>query len=219
LFFLANYQFSKNIDNGSGEVEANDTAFRTNKRADRALSRYNQTHRSALSFGYELPFGKGKTWLSNGGVAAYVLGGWQVQGVATLLSGFPFTVSGTNVCNCGSFVPQRVNSVAPGFGNIDNPTVNRWFDKSAYALPAPGFQGTAGRNTIEGPGFSNLDFSASKNFRITERFKMQYRAEFFNILNHANFGPPDGNISNVTAGVISTAYPGRSIQMGLRLDF
>jgi hypothetical protein len=219
LFFLANYQFSKNIDNNSGEVEANDTAFRTNKKLDRALSRYNQAHRSSLSFGYELPFGKGKPWLANGGPMAYVLGGWQIQSAAVLLSGFPFTPTSTNVCNCGSFVPNRVNAVKPGFGNLDNPTVNQWFDVKAFALPASGFQGNAGRNVITGPAFRDLDFSVSKNFPITENVRLQYRGEFFNILNHPNFGFPDANISNVTAGVISSAYDGRNVQMALRLIF
>jgi hypothetical protein len=219
LFFLANYQFSKNIDNNSGEVEANDTAFRTNKKLDRGLSRYNQAHRSSLSFGYELPLGKGKHWLANGGPAAYVLGGWQVQGAAVLLSGFPFTPTSTNVCNCGSFIPNRVDAVKPGFGNLADPTVNHWFDTSAFKLPASGFQGNAGRNVITGPPFRNLDFSVSKNFPITENIRLQYRGEFFNILNHPNFGFPDANISNVTAGVISSAYDGRNIQMALRLIF
>ena len=219
LFFLGSYQFSKNIDNNSGEVEANDTAFRTNKGLDRARSRYNQAHRGALSAGYELPFGKGKHMLSKGGILTYALGNWQVQGIAELLSGFPLTPTGTNVCNCGSFVPQRVNSVMPGFGNIDNHTVNHWYDKTAFALPAGGFQGNAGRNVVIAPPLKNLDFSVLKNFPIKERFRLQYRAEFFNILNHPNFGPPDMNISNVTSGVISQAYDGRSIQMSLRLGF
>jgi hypothetical protein len=116
-------------------------------------------------------------------------------------------------------VPQRVNSVKPGFGNIDNPTVNHWYDTTAFALPTPGFQGNAGRNVVIAPPLRNLDFSVLKNFPITERFQLQYRGEFFNILNHPNFGPPDMNISNVTAGVISQAYDGRSIQMSLRLGF
>ena len=112
LFFLANYQLSENRDNGSGEVEANDTAFRTDLDADASLSRYHQRHRGAFSFGYELPFGEGRRLLSSGGPVAYVLGGWQVQGVVRAGSGFPFTLSGTNVCQCGSFVPQRVNYCA-----------------------------------------------------------------------------------------------------------
>ena len=126
LFFLANYQLSENRDNGSGEVEANDTAFRTDFDADESLSRYHQRHRGAFSFGYELPFGKGRHWLNSGGAVAYVLGEWQVQGVVRAGSGFPFTLSGTNVCQCGSFVPQRVND-APGReggGALDNPTVD-----------------------------------------------------------------------------------------------
>jgi hypothetical protein len=200
-------------------VEANDTAFRTNKKLDRALSRYNQTHRAAFSAGYELPFGKGKHWLSSGGPVRYVFGGWQVQGIAELLSGFPITPSSTNVCNCGSYVPQRVDAVKPGYGNIDNPTVTHWFDLTAYKVASAGFQGNAGRNKIIGPPFRNLDFSITKNFSFTERVRLQYRAEFFNVLNHANFGFPDANISNVTAGVISSAYDGRDIQMGLRLQF
>src|SRR5262249_37810066 len=141
LFFLVNYQLSKNTDNGSGEVEANDTAYAWNLNADEGYSRYDQRHRAAISFGYELPFGAGKTWLSTGGPAPYIRGGWQVQGIVRLGSGFPFSVTSTGVCQCGSYVPQRVNIVTPGqFGQLDNPTPDRWFDKSAYTVPAAGTQ-------------------------------------------------------------------------------
>src|SRR5262249_34914061 len=149
FFFLANYQLSKNTDNGSGEVEANDTAYAWNLNADQGYSRYDQRHRAAFSYGYDLPFGPGQPWLSGGGAVAYVFGGWQVQGIVRLGSGFPFTVTSTNVCQCGSFVPQRVNLVTPGnFGQLDDPTPQRWFDTSAYSIPAAGTQGTAGRNTV-----------------------------------------------------------------------
>src|SRR5467141_54034 len=121
LFFLGSYQLSKSTDNGSGEIEANDTAYAWDTNADTAYARYDQRHRVAASFGYELPFGQGKPWLSKGGLAAYVLGGWQVQGIVRLATGFPFSVSSTNVCQCGSYVPQRVNVVTPGnFGELDN---------------------------------------------------------------------------------------------------
>src|SRR5262249_8103334 len=114
LFFLANYQLSKNTDNGSGEIEAKHAAVRWNLNAEESYSRYDQRHRAALSAGYELPVGPGKRWLSTGGPTAYIFGGWQVQGIVRLGSGFPFTVSSTSVCQCGSFVPQRVNVVTPG---------------------------------------------------------------------------------------------------------
>jgi hypothetical protein len=215
LYFLSSFQWSKNIDNGSGEVEANDTAFVTNFHLDRALSRYDQRARAVESAGYELPFGKGKQWLRNGGFVAALAGNWQVQGLVTLLSGFHNTPSGTNVCNCGSYVPQRVNPTGIPW-QLANPTPNLWFNPAAFALPPNGFQGTAGRNVILGPGFQTFDISGVKNFVPSEHFRLQFRAEFFNILNHANFGFPDANITNSTRGTISSAYDGRDIQFGLK---
>ena len=147
LYFLGNYQISKSTDNGSGEIEANDTAFAWDLNADEGPARYDQRHRAAISGGYELPFGKGKRWLSGGGPVSYLLGGWQLQGIVRLGSGFPFTVTSTNVCQCGSFVPQRLN-FAPGregdAGKLGNPTSTLWFDPTAYLVPALGTQGICG---------------------------------------------------------------------------
>jgi carboxypeptidase family protein/TonB-dependent receptor-like protein len=217
FFFLGNYQLSKSIDNGSGEVEANDTAFAWNLNADESYARYDQRHRAAISFGYELPFGSGKPWLSAGGPLAYVFGGWQVQGIVRLGSGFPLTVASANVCQCGSFVPQRVNIVSTGtVGIIDDPTPTHWFDATAYAVPAAGTQGNAGRNTIRGPGTQQVNFSLSKRFAVG-RSRIEFRGEVFNLLNHDNFGNPDTNISNSTVGTITTADDGRNLQLGLRV--
>jgi len=217
LFFLGSYQLSKSTDNGSGEIEANDTAYAWDLDADRGYARYDQRHRVSASFGYELPFGPGKPFLSNGGVAAYALGGWQVQGILRLASGFPFTVTSTNVCQCGSFIPQRVNVVSAGnLGELDDPTVDHWFDPKAYAVPALGTQGTAGRNTLRGPGTQRVDFSVTRRIPAGQT-RLEFRAEIFNLLNHVNFGNPDGNISNPTAGMITTADDGRAMQFGVRL--
>jgi len=217
FFFLANYQLSKTIDNASGEIDANDTAFARNLDADTGYSLYDQRHRAAFSYGYELPFGPGKPWLSSGGAAAYVLGGWQVQGTIRLASGFPLTVSSANVCQCGSFVPQRVNLVTPGnFGQLDNPTPAHWFDATAYAVPANGTQGTAGRSTLRGPGTQTVNFSLSKRFPIA-RARVELRAEIFNLLNRDNFGNPNTTITDSAVGTITTADEGRSMQLGLRL--
>jgi hypothetical protein len=219
LYFLANYQVSVSKDNGSGEIEANDTAFAWDLDADFGYARYDQRHRSAFSFGYELPFGSGKRWLADGGVMSHILGNWNVQSIVRLASGFPFTVTSTNVCQCGSFVPQRVNLVNPGnFGELDDRTPNRWFDKTAYSVPAAGTQGTAGRNTVRGPGTQVVDFSAIKRIPFGSR-RFEFRAEIFNLFNHPNFGNPDSNISNATAGVISSADDGRNMQFGLRFVF
>ena len=219
LFFLGNYQLSKATDNGSGEVEANDTAYAWNLNADEGPSRYDQRHRGAISWGYELPFGPGKSMLASGGPVAYIFGGWQVQGIARFGSGFPLSVTSTNVCQCGSYVPQRVNLVTPGnYGIIDNPTVTHWFDATAYSVPALGTQGTAGRNTIRGPGTQAINLSFIKRFPIN-RAHVEFRAEIFNLFNHDNFGLPDTNISNATVGTITTADDGRSLQLGLRLQW
>jgi hypothetical protein len=219
LFFLGNYQLSKATDNGSGEVEANDTAYAWNLNADEGPSRYDQRHRGAISWGYELPFGPGKPMLSSGGPVAYIFGGWQVQGIARFGSGFPLSVTSTNVCQCGSYVPQRVNLVSAGnYGIIDNATVNHWFDATAYSVPALGTQGTAGRNTIRGPGTQAINLSFIKRFPIN-RAHVEFRAEIFNLFNHDNFGNPDTNISNSTVGTITTADDGRSLQLGLRLQW
>jgi len=217
LFFLTNYQLSKNTDNGSGEIEANDTAYAWNLNADEGYSRYDQRHRAAFSAGYELPFGPGKPYLSSGGAMAYIFGGWQAQGIVRLGSGFPFTVTSTNVCQCGSFIPQRVNLVTAGnVGQIDNPSPTRWFDAAAYSMPAAGTQGNAGRNTVRGPGTQQVNVSLSKRFPVG-RARVEFRAEIFNLLNHNNFAPPDANISNGTVGTITSADDSRAAQFGLRL--
>jgi hypothetical protein len=133
-------------------------------------------------------------------------------------SGFPYSVSSTNVCQCGSFVPQRVNFASGrggDAGNIDNPTPDRWFDPAAYVVTALGTQGTAGRNTVRGPGTQQVDFSLSKRFPMNKA-RLEFRWEVFNLLNRANFGTPDFNISNVTVGTITTAADGRNMQFGLR---
>lgn len=217
LMFTANYQLSRSRDNGSGEIEANDTAFATNLNADYSYSRYDQRHRSAFSLGYELPFGAGKRWLASGGPVAHALGGWQVQTVVSLASGFPFTVTSTNVCQCGNFVPQRVDLVTPGnYGQLDNATFTKWFDTTAYRVPARGTQGNAGRNTVRAPGTELVNYSVIKRVPVG-RVRLEFRGEIFNLLNHVNFAPPDANILNVTAGVISTGADGRNIQFGFRV--
>jgi hypothetical protein len=131
----------------------------------------------------------------------------------------PFSITSTNVCLCGSFIPQRVN-FAPGReedkGKLDDPTQQVWFDRPAYVVAPTGTQGTAGRNTVRGPGYQRVDFSLSKRFPIGMT-RLEFRAEVFNLLNHTNFGTPDNNISNPTTGVITTADDARSMQFGFRL--
>jgi hypothetical protein len=220
LFFTGSYQISDNKDNGSGEVEANDTALAWDHDADWSYSRYHQRHRGTVSFGYELPIGEGKRWLADGGPVAYVLGNWQVSGVFRATSGFPFTVSVNAIQTLGSFVPSRAN-FAPGRegdkGALDNPTASRWFDPTAYTVPAAGFQGRAGRNTLIGPGFRRTDLSLAKSFSIGGQKRAQFRFDIYNALNNVNFGQPNANISNTNVGTITDAADARSMQLGVRV--
>ena len=216
LFLLSSYTFSKSIDNNSGEIEANDTRDRTNKGLDRGRARFDQRHRFTGSFGYALPFGSGKKFLTNaGGVPGFLIGGWSAQGIVSLLSGPPFSVMAANVHNTGSFVPQYANRI--GNGKLENPTPNMWFDLNAFTQPVVGTQGNAARNILDGPSYKNFDFSLTKNNRIREALNMQFRAELFNIFNHPNFGLPNGNISQNSKGTITSVADGRDIQLGLKL--
>jgi hypothetical protein len=187
LFFLGSYQLSRSRDNGSGEIEANDTAYAWDLNADTAYARYDQRHRVQASFGYELPFGPGKPWLANGGAAAYALGGWQIQGIMRFASGFPFSVSSTNVCQCGSFIPQRVNLVTAGnFGELDAPTARPLVRQERVRGSSARHAGHRGPQHRSRPGTQQINMSLSKRFPIN-RARVEFRAEIFNLLNHNNF--------------------------------
>ena len=228
LFFTGSYQLSRNRDNNSREIEANDTAFAWDHEAVWALSRYDRTHRSAISFGYELPWGAGKRWLATPGAMSRILGDWQLSGAVRMQSGVPFSVSVSALQNLGSFVPQRGN-FAPGRegdkGELDHltemtylgVTALRWFDPTAYAVPSAGFQGRAGRNTLRGPSYRRLDVALAKHFPFNPASRVELRAEIFNILNTTNFGTPAANISNSNAGVITSADDARNAQLSLRV--
>jgi outer membrane receptor protein involved in Fe transport len=221
LFFTGSYQISDNKDNGSGEVEPNDTAFAWNHDADWSYSRYHRRHRSAFSFGYELPFGEGKRWLSEAGPVSYVLGNWQIAGALRIQSGVPFSVSVNALQTLGSFVPSRA-SFAPGReddkGQLDDGSETRWFDASAYVVPLAGFQGTAGRNTLIGPGFTRMDLSFTKRFPVRAAH-VDFRGEIFNLFNWVNFGNPAANISNTNVGVITSADDPRVVTLSLRVNW
>jgi hypothetical protein len=220
FLYQAVYTFSRNIDNNSGEIEANQTRYRWNKRADRGLSAYNQKHRFASNFVYELPFGTGKRFGSGAGaLERKLLSGWQAQGIVVISTGFPFTPTANSVHNTGSFIPQFADRIADGNLPHDQRSPNLWFDTTAFARPAVGTLGSSGRNVLIGPGVGNFDFSLIKDTRMTERVMLQLRAESFNLFNHALFNAPDGNVDNRTFGQISAAGDPRRLQFALKLLF
>jgi hypothetical protein len=222
LFILGSYQWSKNLDNNSGEVEANDTAYSTDFSFDHSYSRFDVRHRAVISGGYALPLGKGHSMLQ-GGIGNVLAGGWSLQPAVQLRTGYPFSPSRSGV-TFGTYTPGRVN-LAPGrtlqSAFTKNLTPNSWYDPTAFVDPGSGLQGNVRRNTLRGPGTVQFDLSALKNFQIVERVHAQFRAEAYNLINRGIFSQPGGNISTLSSRgkVSSTSADNRSIQLALKVIF
>jgi hypothetical protein len=233
LAFLTAYTFSKSIDNDSavfsGSVGSGLPQDSQNLRAERALSDFHASHRLALSSLYDLPIGRGRSWLKSPGLAQHLLGNWQLAGILTLQTGHPFTVnrgtSQTATAITAFGVPDRPDLVGdptvPGLvaanpdpachatqsqggraaDFVDRP--ESWFNPCAFTAPASGHFGNAGRNILIGPGVNNVDFSLSKSiFFRSELRRLQLRAEFFNLFNHTNFDIPAHNLDTPAFGTI-----------------
>jgi hypothetical protein len=223
LELRANYTWSKNLDINSaltGAQSSNEAQMVLNRndlREDWGPSALNAEHQASISARYELPFGHGRHWY----------GGWQLNEIATLLSGFPITPQiGSNRSGDGDTRNPDRPSLNPAFtGSIVEGNPNQWFNPDAFILPAAGTYGKLGRGVLNGPGLADLDLSLFKIIPFTERLKLQIRGEVFNSLNHANFGTPNaivysGTQVSSTAGLItSTATTSRQIQFGMKLTF
>ncbi|MBI4443739.1 MAG: TonB-dependent receptor [Acidobacteria bacterium] len=205
--------------------------------ADKGRTPWDLRQAFTLNAVYELPFGSGKPWLSDGPVAA-VLGGWQVGGILTLKTGTPFTYITTTPSALTALTIQVTRPLAkpgqPVGGSIlgtpaescDSQPCLRYYDPNNFAPPGTRQLGNVGRNTGTAPGIASLDFSLQKRFSFTERMGLQFRAEAFNLLNRVNFGLPNRNVfgSNGlpqgSTGVISdTTVNSRELQFGLKLTF
>jgi len=200
-------------------------AFYTNLRRNYARNDFDRTQTFVQSVVYELPFGRGKRWVSSG-VGAAIVGGWRVSSFLTLMSGLPlyFTASSTSLLAPGN--TQTPELVAPvkilhGIG-IGNP----WFSTSSFAPAAGDSFGNVGRNYLSGPGFFNLDAALSKSIRFTERFNLDLRLEAFGVTNTpqfffaANGGTAAGTtLASSSFGDITSATGGRTLQLGAKLTF
>ncbi|MGI8732130.1 MAG: TonB-dependent receptor domain-containing protein [Pyrinomonadaceae bacterium] len=229
LAALVSYTWAKSIDDASNFFSsAGDPNFPQNSynvSAERGPSNFDVRHRLSVSYSYDLPFGKGKSHLADNGWLSTLLTGWQSFGIVTLQSGRPFTVallseidnSGTGRSILGFGANDRPNVV--GDPNSGSGSLERWFNTSAFAFPAPGTFGNAGRNILDGPGFQNVNASLVKNTNLTERVNLQFRAEVFNLFNHPNFNLPDNFLGSPTFGRITSARDPRHIQFGLKLLF
>jgi len=217
LTFLAHYTESKSLDTASSQLadfqNANDI------RSNKGISGFSVNHRFVSSTLYELPFGRGKKFLSSVNKGANLMvGGWMLTGIYTLQSGFWFSPTGANTIGIESG-GVRADRLADGNLPSGDRTRLHWFDTSAFASPVGFRYGTAGRNILEGPGLKNLDLGILKDFNFIERHRLQFRGEFFNSLNNVNFGLPTANVTSPAYGTIGSAGSSREIQFGLKYLF
>ena len=219
LFFITAFTWSRNFNIGCADFwEACSIQNPYDLNGERGPSPLDVPLVFTFSPGYELPFGKGKKYLNNG-PGAWLLGNWQVNGIFSARSGTVYT-PGINFdnANVGGGVSERPN--VTGSPTLSNPTINEWFNTSVFTLPVAYTYGNAGRDSLRGPGYWNLDFSVFRTFGIFENLHMQLRGEFFNIFNHTDFGNPSATLGNPNFGVItSTANSPRTIQVALKLNF
>ncbi len=192
------YTFSKAI----GYADNSDSGLTFNSVSqwarNRALTGFDRKHNLQIYGVYELPFGAGKRWAADGPLS-WLASGWQVNGVVSKMSGTPFTVtsSGTSLNAPGNTqTADQVKSEVKILGGIGRGA--SYFDPLAYAPVTAVRYGTVGRNTLRGPGVFNMDASLFRNFKVTERFGMQFRAEVFNLTNTPAFNNPGSNVSSPT---------------------
>ncbi|MDQ3214367.1 MAG: carboxypeptidase regulatory-like domain-containing protein, partial [Acidobacteriota bacterium] len=223
--FLSSFSWGKSIDNGSGIRTTDGDPLTPSNNYDldleRGLSAFDFRRRLTTTWLWELPFGRDKHWMNEGGVAAAVLGGWQFGGILTLQDGFPFTVT------CGPGNIQNGGGICyPDSTGVDwrlarnERTRTRYFNTEAFVdrNPAGGpFRyGTVGRNSLIGPGFISLDASANKKFTLSGDTHLELRVEAFNLPNLPIWNQPGSQLRTPNFGVInSTRLDSRQVQVGL----
>jgi hypothetical protein len=199
-----------------------------NLRAERGNSSGDIRHTVNFNVLYDLPIGKGhKLFGGASGVSGVFLNGWKMAALGILRTGIANTVFiGTNPFGDGNFTNQRPNAIVGVDQYAANKGPDGWLNPAAFSMPAAGTFGNLGRNTFFGPDFKQIDVSLLKDFKISERFKLEYRAEFFNVFNHPNFDQPNTTFGTANFGKIFNTFgrtlgigTSRQIQMALRLSF
>jgi hypothetical protein len=213
LSFVFAFTWSHAIDNAPGYASTSQASSGTpqdsfNLKAEKGTSDFNVGKRLVISPVYELPFGKGKKFLTNG-IGGVLAGGWQLSGIYTFDSGRPFTISTSTNRSGSTYGNDRPNVI--GNPNSGPKTVAQWFNTAAFTANAVGTFGNAGRNIVVGPHYNDTDFSIQRMFDVTERYKITFRAEAFDIFNNVNFLNPLGTGTGqyIPAGFVTptTANP------------
>jgi hypothetical protein len=218
LSLLANYTHAQSTDQSSLDLS---TWIGDDSQNQQDLpmtpSAFNEPNRGIVAYVYELPVGKGRTLLNQGGVLDEIVGGWSTSGHFEIHSGYPTTIY--------SGLPNRTGSLAGGVfadrvaNNSAPKTRTEWFNPANFGDPAPYVYGNSGRDSTTVPGYWNLDANLQKHFRITDSIKMLIRADAFNLFNHKNFGEPGETIDLPNTGVISSSTEARIVEVGTEISF
>lgn len=235
--YALNYTWSHGLANFGDNLTAGPLPQNTyNYAAEMSNSILDIRHRFVGNFIVDLPFGQGRRFLNSGGIADKIIGGWQVNGIVNLQTGSPFSVTGSDNSFTGSSHSAYANCIGDPFAGASsdpNQYTNAGFflNRSAFANPANGTFGTCRPRAFHGPGIEDNDLSLFKQFKMSERYSLQFRAEFFNAFNHPNFSNPNSNINSSNFGKVTSTLapilgadsggPGdpREIQLALKLYF
>jgi hypothetical protein len=226
LLITTSYTWAK----GMGYQDSDDSGllFYINQQRNYARTTFDRTQTFVQSYVYDLPFGKGKHWL-NAGPVAQILGGWQINGALTLMTGTPFEArySATGLNAPGN--TQTANQIAPVQILHGINTGNPWFSTSSFAAPPTGVFGNVGRTSMTGPGLFGLNASLFKSIQIHEKVKLDLRCEAFGLTNTPQFSNPGNTLGNATFGYVTGTVGsgsgvngtggGRAFQLGAKLSF
>jgi hypothetical protein len=185
--------------------------------AERGIGAYNVPQRFVVNYVYQLPFGRGSKYGNSVPVVKDVISGWELSGITEFQKGLPLAITQPN--RTGGFTEsQRPNLIGdPTLSS--GKSIAHWFNTAAFQQ-APAFTlGDSPRFPLQGPGLNNWDLALQRNFMIRERLKLQFRGEFFNAFNHAQFKNPNTNVTSSSFGAISSALPGRITELVMRLFF
>jgi hypothetical protein len=232
LSFGLSYTWSHNLSDYVDNLTGGSTPQNAyNYAAERGNSPFDVRHRFVGFATYNVPVGKGGYILNNDSIASRAIGGWQLNGIVTLETGTPFSISAPDNSQTGGNHAARANCIGdPYQGATDNRSLfvgngasGRYLNPAAFSIPAAGTFGTCGPRNVHGPGIQNVDFSLFKNFSITEAIRIEFRAEAFNAFNHANFQNPSASISPASVGSFGRSFgtvtDPRELQLALKFYF
>jgi hypothetical protein len=211
----ANYTWSRLMDDSSGDGDQPNNPFDFSQ--NRGPSNFDVPHRFVASFIWQLPSLAGRS-----APIRYIFGDWETNGIISLQSGRGLSAmsgrdnsqSGTNQDRADLVGDWRLPS-----NRSRDELIAQWFNVAAFAQNAPGTFGTSGRNIVRGPGEATVDFGVVKSIPVAGGWRMQFRAECFNLLNTVNLGNPNMNASSAQFGRITSAGNPRVIQLALRVTF